>query len=71
MVEDMVMRRMLQEQGQPVAHGSQPAAPRRLPAGPAGRAAIGSVLLLALSAGAALGGTAPMLLALGAAAGIA
>lgn len=71
MVEDMVMRRMLQEQGQPVARGSQPDAARRLPAGPAGRAALGSVLLLALSAGAALGGTAPLMLALGAATGVA
>jgi hypothetical protein len=68
MVEDMVLRRIRANVGRNVA-----ATPRRgrLPAGSGGRAGLGAVVLLVLSAGVALGGTAPLLLALGGPLGVA
>jgi hypothetical protein len=68
MVEDMVLRRILADAGRSVAP-----APRRrhLPADSIGRAGLGAVVLLVLSAGVALGGTSSLLLALSGPLGVA
>jgi hypothetical protein len=68
MVSDMVMRRILADAGRAVAPTQRPT---RLPAGAAGRAGLGAVLLLVLSAGAALGGSPALVAAMGASLGLA
>jgi hypothetical protein len=68
MVDDMVMRWILADPSRIVALRQRP---RRLPADPVARASCGAALLLAVSAGAALGGGSDPLLALGQSLGVA
>lgn len=68
MVCDMVMRRIMADAGRAVAREQRPA---RLPSGATGRATLGALLLLVLTAGAALGEAAAVFQVIGGAVALA